>query len=136
MIRLAVISRLGDNVRIKIREEREMANKSRLVRFMLDEHTEAVFETDLASDGKEELVSRGGEDEIPLAKDRLDVLTDRIRPVANTLFDALKELNTPQEINLEFGIKLGGKTGIVFASAETECNFKIGLKWTNPKPTA
>jgi hypothetical protein len=112
-----------------------MTNKTRLVRFQLDEDTEVVFETDLAPDGKEELVSRGGNDEIPLAKDRLDVLTDRIRPVANTLFDALKELNTPQEINLEFGIKLGGKTGIVFASAETECNFKIGLKWTNPKPT-
>jgi hypothetical protein len=113
-----------------------MNNKSRLVRFKLDEHTEAVFETDLVPDGREELVSRDGKEEIPLASERLDALAEKIRPVANTLFDALKELNTPQEINLEFGIKLGGKTGIVFASAETECNFKIGLKWTNPKPTA
>jgi len=113
-----------------------MTNKSRLVRFKLDEHTEAVFETDLAPDGREELVSRGGEEAIPLASERLDALAEKIKPVANTLFDALKDLNTPQEINLEFGIKLGGKTGIVFASAETECNFKIGLKWTNPKPTA
>ncbi len=63
------------------------------------------------------------------------MLVKKIQPVANTLFGALSELNTPQEINLEFGIKLGGKTGIVFASAETECNFKIGLKWTNPKTT-
>lgn len=113
-----------------------MTDNTQLVRFKLDDDTEVVFETDLAADdGQEELVSTKGGDEIPLAKDRLDVLVGKIQPVANTLFGALKELNTPQEINLEFGIKLGGKTGIVFASAETECNFKIGLKWTNPEHT-
>ena len=52
------------------------------------------------------------------------------------MLDALKELNTPQEIHLEFGVKLGGKAGVVFASAESECNFKVGLKWTNPRRTA
>ena len=111
-----------------------MTDNSRLVRIKLDDDTEVVFETGLEPDGKEELVSTKGRGELPLAKQPLDQLVGRIRPVANTLFGALKELNTLQEINLEFGIKLGGKTGIVFASAETECNFKIGLKWTNPKP--
>ena len=113
-----------------------MTDNSHLVRFKLDEETEVVFETDLAPDGKKKLVSTKGGDEIPLAKQPLDKLVGRIKPVADILFGALKELNTPQEINLEFGIKLGGKTGIVFASAETECNFKIGLKWTNPNPTS
>ena len=111
-----------------------MAGDGGLVRFKLDDGTEAVFETTVRADGEEELVSRE-DGEIPEAKERLDVLVQRIRPVAQTLFGALTEPNTPEEINLEFGIKLGGKTGIVFASAETECNFKIGLKWTNPKDT-
>lgn len=112
-----------------------MAGHGEMIRFKLDDGTEAVFETTLGANGDEELVSRD-DGEIPEAKERLDVLVQRIRPVAQTLFSALEELNTPTEINLEFGIKLGGKTGIVFASAETECNFKIGLKWTKPQHTA
>ena len=111
-----------------------MERETSLYRFELEDGTEVVFETTLGAEGGEELVSRE-EGEIPLAKERLDVLASKIRPVAQTVLGALKELNTPQEITLEFGIKLGGKSGIVFASAETECNFKIGLKWTNPKTT-
>ncbi len=112
-----------------------MNHAANMLRVRLDDETEVVFETTLIEEGREELANRG-EEEIPEARERLDALVRKIQPVAQTVFGALKELNTPQEINLEFGIKLGGKTGIVFASAETECNFKIGLKWTNPKPTA
>lgn len=111
-----------------------MSNRTSLIRIKLDDGTDAVFETAMHSDGSEELVDRGDGD-IPEAAERLDSLAKRIQPVAQTLFSALKELNTPDEINLEFGVKLGGSAGIVFASAETECNFKIGLKWTNPKHT-
>jgi hypothetical protein len=111
-----------------------MARQTGLYRVKLDDGTDVVFETTLVGDGGEELVSRKGE-EIPEAKEPLEVLLREVRPVAQTVLGALKELNTPQEINLEFGIKLGGKTGIVFASAETECNFRVGLKWTNPQTT-
>jgi hypothetical protein len=112
-----------------------MNREANLLRVRLDDETEVVFETTLFEEGREELATRG-KGEVPEAPERLDALVGKIKPVAQILFGALKELNTPQEINLEFGIKLGGKTGIVFASAETECNFKIGLKWTNPTPTA
>lgn len=112
-----------------------MNRETNLLRVSLDDKTEVVFETTLFEEGSEELATRE-KGELPEAPEPLDALVGRIKPVAQILFGALKELNTPQEINLEFGIKLGGKTGIVFASAETECNFKIGLKWTNPTPTA
>jgi hypothetical protein len=112
-----------------------MTGNTGLMRFKLADGTEVVFETDLPAEGGEELMNRN-EGEIPEAKERFDVLLQRIRPVAQTVLDALKELNTPQEIHLEFGVKLGGKAGIVFASAESECNFKVGLKWTNPPRTA
>ncbi len=39
----------------------------------------------------------------------------KIKPVTETLFDTLHELNTPDAINVEFGVKLGGKAQIVFA---------------------
>ncbi len=124
-----------DNLVTTELERFSMNLAANMLRVRLDDETEVMFETTLIEEGREELASRD-EEEIPETRERLDVLVGKIQPVAQTVFDALKELNTPQEINLEFGIKLGGKTGIVFASAETECNFKIGLKWTNPKPTA
>jgi hypothetical protein len=111
-----------------------MTGNTGLMRFKLADGTEVVFETDLPAQGGEELMGRKGGD-IPEAHERFDVLVKRIRPVAQTVLDALKELNTPQEIQLEFGVKLGGKAGVVFASAESECNFKVGLKWTNPART-
>lgn len=118
-----------------------MADQMHLIQIKLDDGTLAVFESSLPLegqnelDGQQELVSGGGNNTIPEATQPLKALVEKIQPVAHLVINSLKELNTPQEINLEFGIKLGGKTGIVFASAETECNFKIGLKWTNPEST-
>ncbi len=113
-----------------------MANRTDLTRFKLEDGTEVVFENNLSADGGEELTGRGDDEgDIPEARERFDVLVKRIRPVAQTVLEALKELNTPREITLEFGVKLGGKAGIVFASAVSECNFKVGLKWTNPEST-
>ncbi len=103
-----------------------------LIRYRLNDDTEVVFETDRNADGGEELMGRG-EQEIPQAEQRFGVVVQQIRPVAETVLGALEGFNKPQEINLEFGVKLCGKAGIVFASAESECNFKIGLKWTNPQ---
>lgn len=111
-----------------------MSGKSKLIRIKLQDGSEAVFETDLAETKSEKLLS-GGEDNIYEADETFDKLVARIRPVAETLLNSLKDFNTPQEINLEFGIKLSGKAGIVFASAASECNFKVGLKWTNPRNT-
>lgn len=48
------------------------------------------------------------------------------------LLDNLKELNTPDEINLEFGLKFGAKAGAIFASADSEAVFKVAIKWKNP----
>ncbi len=103
-----------------------------LIRYRLDDDTEVVFETDDIADGREQLVGRG-DTEIPEAEQRFSAVVQQIRPVAEAVLDALEGFNRPQEIHLEFGVKLGGKAGIVFASAESECNFKIGLKWTNPQ---
>ncbi len=42
-------------------------------------------------------------------------------------------MNTPDEIGLEFGLKFNAKTGVIFASADSEATFKVSLKWTNEK---
>lgn len=76
--------------------------------------------------------TRGGEDEIAVPRE-LNSIFAQIAPVGNALLNSLKDINTPDEINLEFGISLGGKTGIIFASAETEATFKVSVTWKNKK---
>ena len=75
-------------------------------------------------------VSRGGESEPLQAESRFVDAVARIKPAAEVV---LKAMNTPDEIGLEFGLKFNAKTGVVFASADSEATFKVSLKWTNQK---
>lgn len=54
-----------------------------------------------------------------------------IAPVANTILESLKEINSPKEIQLEFGVKLDFESNVLIAKASTAANFKIMLKWEN-----
>jgi len=87
----------------------------------------AEVETDLAG----EVAVAAAEGAIAKAEGRFNDGIDRLKEAANYVLNSFKELNSPQEIALEFGVKLSGKAGAVFASAETEANFKVSLKWTN-----
>jgi|UPI00035E0FCD hypothetical protein len=54
-----------------------------------------------------------------------------IRPAAEAVLHALAEMNQPDEINLEFGVKFSAKVGAILASADSEATFKVSLKWKN-----
>ena len=79
--------------------------------------------------------SRGESNETTVPRE-LNSIFAQIAPVGNALLKSLKDINTPDEINLEFGVSLGGKTGIIFASAETEATFKVSITWKNDKTPA
>ena len=55
----------------------------------------------------------------------------QIRPAAQAVLDAFRQMNHPSEVNLEFGIKLSGKLGAIFTAVESEAIFKVALKWKN-----
>ena len=80
-------------------------------------------------------VSRGGgEDEPEKAVSRFTEAVARIKPAAEVVLNAFREMNTPDEIALEFGLKFTAKAGAVFvASAGSEATFKVSLKWSNKK---
>ncbi len=81
-------------------------------------------------------VSRGrGEDGVAKAEKRFADAIARIRPAADALLNSFKEMNTPDEIGLDFGIKFNAKAGAVFASVDSEATFKVSLKWKNVKET-
>lgn len=77
-------------------------------------------------------VSRGAGD-ILKADSRFEEAIGRIRPAAQALLDSLRELNTPEEVSLEFGLKFNAKAGAIIASVDSEAVFKVSIKWKNPK---
>lgn len=92
-------------------------------------HDVVVFEVD-RSEVSEDLV---------LASQDLDKVTDRARvtleetlaglkPSLQKVARLLKEMS-PSETVLEFGLKIGGETGIIIAKGTAEVNFTVRMTW-------
>ena len=54
-----------------------------------------------------------------------------IRPAITELIGALKD-SGPDSINIEFGIKIGGETGVIVAKGTAEVNFTVSMAWKRP----
>jgi hypothetical protein len=55
---------------------------------------------------------------------------EKVRPAANAIIGKLRSLSDPpDQVSLEFGLKLGAKAGAFIASADSEANFKVALVW-------
>jgi len=65
------------------------------------------------------------------ASERFEDVVARIRPATQALLESLKDLNTPDQVGLEFGVKFNAKAGVVFASVDSEAVFKVSLTWKN-----
>ncbi len=110
-----------------------------LVEFELDDGSTVVFETDApvpnkSTKGGVKLVANDSDDSRPIhkAEQKLNALAGKIKPAAQIVLDALRELNTPKQIQLAFGIKLDASTGVIFANAGSEVNFNVTVTWENP----
>jgi hypothetical protein len=54
----------------------------------------------------------------------------QVRPAVDAMMTTLQGLECrPDEINAQFAIKLGAKTGAFLASADAEAQFTVSLKW-------
>jgi len=108
-------------------------NAHDLIEFKLADGTPVYIETAEVSPrgGGPQRVSRNtaGAQE---AATRFEDAVARIRPAAQALLDSLSDLNTPQQINLEFGITFNAKAGVIFASVDSEAVFKVAITWKNP----
>ena len=114
----------------------------RLVEFPLQEGGTLLVEVD-EPEGYAETTSRGGvvkasrpSEVADKAKDTFEDALDKIRPAAQSIIGRLRELHdAPDEIGVEFGIKLSAEAGAFIASAGVEANYKVSLKWTkSPAP--
>jgi hypothetical protein len=70
-------------------------------------------------------------DDLPSEPTKFKQAIDKIPAITNALFATLQEINQPKEVELEMGLKLSAKTGIVIASANSDVHFKLKIKWDN-----
>lgn len=110
-------------------------NGKRVVEFKLDEHDDSCVFIEI--DDSEEAygiqrVSRT-QDGIEKAENRFTAAIAHVKPAAKKMLEAFQEMNTPDEIGLEFGVKFNAKAGAILASVDSQATFKVSLKWKNKK---
>ncbi len=106
------------------------ANKQ-LVKFEMEDGSPVYVEIEQTPDGPQLVSNAPGE--VAQAQSKFTDALKYLEPAAKAVLGTLQDINRPDEINLEFGIKLDGKVGAILASAGTEANFKVSLKWKNDK---
>ncbi len=58
----------------------------------------------------------------------LSASLEQLEPVLQTVKDKLVA-SAPEHFTVEFGVKLGGETGIIVAKGTAEVNLKITMTW-------
>lgn len=66
------------------------------------------------------------------AKVSLEEAIAKVKPSLHKIVGMLKDLS-PDETELEFGLKIGGETGIIVAKGTAEVNFTIRVTWKGDK---
>ena len=77
---------------------------------------------------------RGGLDVLAI-EEPLDRMLAGLGPTTRVILDQLAALaDAPQEIEVEFGVKLSADARIIIASAGGEATFRIAMRWSRPAP--
>jgi hypothetical protein len=105
----------------------------RLIEFPLEDNTSILVEVDEPETGGVVPAARKG-NVIEKAHQTLEKSLESVKPAAEYVVTQLRKLHdTPDEISVEFGIKLSAASGAILASAGVEANYKVTLKWAKEK---
>ena len=103
----------------------------RLVEFTLEDGSTVLVESE-EPDSRGGPVVRGGGpiDVVEKAGMGFEAALGKIKPVAAAFIAKMRDLSdAPEQVGIEFGIKLGAKAGAFIASADAEATFKVTLTW-------
>jgi len=107
----------------------------RLVEFPLASNTTILVEVDEPFDSRDTYdndIPRGvvASELAEKAQQTFETAISKIQPLAAAVIGKLRELqDSPEQIGVEFGIKLSAASGVVLASSAIEANFKISATW-------
>jgi hypothetical protein len=105
----------------------------RLVEFPLEDGTTMLVEVEEPDQGGLVNASRI-DDVIVKAQLTLEKSMEKVRPAAQFVIQQLRKLHdTPDEVQVSFGLKLSADAGAVLASASAEANYSVTLKWVKEK---
>jgi hypothetical protein len=92
-----------------------------------------VFEVD-RSEVPDDLVLASAEPGRVAARARrtLEEALADVKPSLVKVISVLREM-TPGEMTVEFGLKMGGETGVIIAKGAAEVNFKVTMSWKSDK---
>lgn len=100
----------------------------RLIEFPLEDGTTMLVEVEESEEEGLERVSR--RDVIERAQQTLEKSLDKVRPAAQFILEKLRGLDeSPDEIEVQFGLKLNAVSGVVLAAASMEANYTVILRW-------
>jgi hypothetical protein len=105
-----------------------------LVEFPLQAGGSLLVETEHSS--REEGPTRVARGSYLIERAKLDFeeAIGRLRPAAEQLIGQLRDLSlSPDQITIEFGIKLSAEAGAIIAAVSAEGNYKVTLAWDGPK---
>ena len=102
--------------------------ETELVQFTLPDGSSLLVEVDDHEPGIQR-ASRGG-DLIIQAKTSLDGALDHIRAMATLTLTKLQDLpRRPDDLEVEFGVRLNAEAGAVIAKTQAEGHLKVKLAW-------
>jgi len=88
-----------------------------------------VFEADRTEvSGDLVLASSQPDKTVDRARITLEEALGKLKPSLHKIVHVLKELS-PDESEIEFGLKIGGETGVIIAKGTAEVNFTIRMCW-------
>jgi hypothetical protein len=104
---------------------------SQLAQFPLKDGGVLVVEVDApASSAGRVMRGSTSEDALAQASDTFESALKMVRTAAEGILDQLRSLaQQPDEVAVEFGVKMSAESGAIIAKASGEANFKINLTW-------
>jgi hypothetical protein len=103
-----------------------------LIEFATDDGQTVLVEVQEAA-GRPVTRGRGTEELVTRASDSLEDVLARLGPVVKGVVGQLRATaDWPDEVQVEFAVKLSADSNVIVARAGGEANFRIALKWVRP----
>ena len=101
----------------------------RLVEFPLEDGGTILVEVDVPEEMGMVPAARGL-DVSDKARQTFEAAMDKVRPAAQVIIGKLRTLHDPpDEIEVEFGLKMNAEAGAIVAAGGVEANYKVTLTW-------
>ena len=103
----------------------------RFIEFPLEDGSTIVVEVN-ESEGERvtRRAARGTEEEPEKAPQTFEQALSKIRPAIEKVIAMLRGLiQKPDEVEMEFGFSLSAEAGVIIASASTQANYRVTLRW-------